>query len=186
MTGRLTAIVVTTVGLPIALVLALVLGGAASTTTFATHTPTSSSGVIGAVIQTAAQHVGRTPYAWGGGTLDGPGRGTGIDLNIIGFDCSSLVRYAFYQGTQHTLALPRTSQTQYNTTRHRPVPLDQLQPGDLLFWGGPTTVHHVALYIGNNRMIEAPQSGQLITESPLRTGGDFLGATRVDTTTSSP
>lgn len=150
-------------------------------TTYAT-TATSAAGIggaIGAVIQHAAAHVGRTPYAWGGGTLNGPSRGTGIDAHVTGFDCSSLVRYAIFQGTGHTVTLPRTSQQQYNATHHNPVLLEALQPGDLLFWGGPTTVHHVALYIGNQRMIEAPQSGQFITEARLRTGGDFLGATRV-------
>lgn len=132
---------------------------------------------IQAVIRAAAAHVGTTRYAWGGGTLNGPSPGTGPDTGITGFDCSSLVRYAYYQGTNHRITLPRTSQEQYNATKTHPVAVPDLQPGDLLFWG-KARIHHVALYIGNGRMIEAPQSGQPIVETSIRTTGDYVGATR--------
>lgn len=127
-------------------------------------------GNASAVIEAAHAKIG-TPYSWGGGTLDGPSQG--------GFDCSGLVRYAYFQGTGHTITLPRTSQDQYTATRGHTVPLAQLQPGDLLFWGGPNTIHHVALYIGNNQMIEAPETGQTVHQTVLRTNGDFAAATRV-------
>jgi cell wall-associated NlpC family hydrolase len=131
---------------------------------------------------TAAQQWIGTTYAWGGGTLTGPSGGSPPDAGVVGFDCSALVRYAIYQGSGGTITLPRTSQSQYDATKIHTVTLDQLQPGDLLFYGGPTSVHHVALVSGNGRMIEAPQSGQRITETALRTGGDFLAATRVTST----
>jgi cell wall-associated NlpC family hydrolase len=49
-------------------------------------------------------------------------------------------------------------------------------PGDLLFWGG-SEIHHVALYLGRiggrDYMVEAPQSGDQVKVSVVRTGGDF-------------
>lgn len=142
--------------------------------------PVTVNGRSGLVIQAAVHWVKQsTQYAWGGGTLDGPSRGTDQDANVIGFDCSALVRYAYYQGTSQQLTLPRTSQQQYDATKSQPVPLADLQPGDLLFYGGPTTIHHVALYIGNGQMIEAPQSGELLHQTAIRTNGDFAGAHRV-------
>jgi cell wall-associated NlpC family hydrolase len=131
-----------------------------------------------AVIEKATEHVGKTPYAWGGGTLNGPSEGTGIDTGIIGFDCSGLVRYAYHQGTNYHITLPRTAQDQYNATKSQPIAIADLQSGDLLFWGHDQ-IHHVALYTGNGQMIEAPQSGQKITETTIRTTGDYAGATRI-------
>ncbi len=149
-----------------------------ASSTYATIPAASAGGTVGEVIQAAAAHVGTTMYAWGGGTLNGPGPGSAPDVGVVGFDCSSLVRYAYYQGSGHRITLPRTAHEQYQATRGQSVPVDQLQPGDLLFWGHGR-IHHVALYIGDGRMIEAPQSGQPIQETPIRTDGDFAGATRV-------
>jgi cell wall-associated NlpC family hydrolase len=102
-------------------------------------------------------------------------------VGIVGFDCSSLVRYAYYQGTNGKITLPRVAAAQYDATKANTVPVDQLQPGDLLFWGSsPATIHHVALYVGGGKMLEAPQSGSKIHETVARTkGGDYLGATRI-------
>ncbi|MFI5614951.1 NlpC/P60 family protein [Amycolatopsis sp. NPDC051903] len=139
----------------------------------------AASGDAAAVLAAASKWVG-TPYAWGGGTLNGPSGGMPPDVGVIGFDCSSLARYAFYQGTGGKITLPRTSAAQYAATISRPVPKDQLVPGDLMFWGSsPGTIHHIAIYIGNGQMIEAPQSGQTVHITGVRLTGDFLGATRV-------
>jgi len=137
----------------------------------------ADSNPAAAVIQKAAGHVNKTMYAWGGGTLNGPSEGTGIDQGIIGFDCSGLVRFAYYQGTNYAVSLPRTAQQQYNATKSHPVAVRDLQAGDLLFWG-TDHIHHVAIYIGNGRMIEAPQSGQRIAETAIRVDDDYVGATR--------
>ncbi len=145
-----------------------------------TPQPVTVTGRAGPVIQAAARWVqNRTQYAWGGGTLDGPSRGIFPDAGVIGFDCSSLVRYAYYQGSNQQITLPRTSQAQYDATKSQPVAVADLQPGDLLFYGGPTSIHHVALYVGNGQMIEAPQSGELLRQTAIRTNGDFAGAHRV-------
>lgn len=107
------------------------------------------------------------PYQWGGGGLTGPSMGDGSGGAIDGFDCSGLVRFAYFAGTDGAITLPRTSQQQFRVSQQ--VPMDEVQPGDLLFgnWqeDGP---NHVALYIGGGRMIEAPQTGQLVQISMVR------------------
>ncbi|MGP4112966.1 C40 family peptidase [Streptomyces sp. 4N509B] len=105
------------------------------------------------------------PYLWGG---DGPAAGED------GFDCSGLTRAA-YQAAGITI--PRVAQDQYNAGQ--PVTEDRLQPGDLVFYGTPTNIHHVGLYIGGEHMIHAPRTGELIQISPYRyPGDDYAGATR--------
>ena len=105
------------------------------------------------------------PYVWGG---DGPAEG--------GFDCSGLTRAAYAAAG---IAIPRTAQTQY--TAGPRIPAGQpLKPGDLVFYGATaSTIHHVGLYIGNEKMIHAPQSGDVVRIANYRwTGDDFWGATR--------
>ncbi|RBM18120.1 NlpC/P60 family protein [Prauserella sp. PE36] len=137
--------------------------------------PTATAGVI-----TAAMEQIGVRYAWGGGDLDGPSSGTGIDAGVVGFDCSSLVRFAYHRGTGGKVTLPRTSREQYQATKGLQVPVDQLAKGDLLFYGSsPGSIHHVALYAGNDQMIEAPESGKTVRTTPVRLGGDFFAATRV-------
>src|SRR5918992_597314 len=113
-----------------------------------------------------------TPYRWGGGTYSGPSRGIccspgGHDGSIgIGFDCSGLTLYAVYQASRGRIALGHYTGNQIADPRGRPVPVDQLQAGDLLFFGNPT--HHVAIYYGDDQMVEAPQTGDVVKISPLR------------------
>jgi cell wall-associated NlpC family hydrolase len=104
------------------------------------------------------------PYVWGG---DGAHEG--------GFDCSGLTHAAYAAAD---IRLPRTAQTQYDAGPA--VPLGQpLQPGDLVYYGTPTNIHHVGLYLGNDQMINAPQRGQLVQITPYRwPGDDYHGATR--------
>ncbi|HKN51798.1 MAG TPA: NlpC/P60 family protein [Amycolatopsis sp.] len=120
-----------------------------------------------------------TPYAWGGGTASGPSRGIrdgGVadahgDFDKIGFDCSGLIVYAYAQAG---VSLPHSSAAQ-RAGGGQVVPWPQAQPGDLLFYG--SVVHHVALFLGVlggvPYMIEAPQSGDVVKVSTVRTGGDF-------------
>lgn len=140
--------------------------------------PAGSS--IEAVIARAMSKLGM-PYAWGGGNASGPTRGIrdgGVadrygDYNKIGFDCSGLMIYAF-AGVR---ALPHYSGYQYSSGRQ--VPLSQMRRGDLLFWGGPGGIHHVALYLGGGQMVEAPQSGLRVRVAPVRYGGIMPYATRL-------
>ncbi|GAA1025176.1 MULTISPECIES: NlpC/P60 family protein [Amycolatopsis] len=135
---------------------------------------------IEAVIARALSKVGM-PYAWGGGNGSGPTRGIrdgGVadqygDYRKIGFDCSGLMIYAF-AGVQ---GLPHFSGYQYTSGRR--VPLSQMRRGDMLFWGGSGGIHHVALYLGNGQMVEAPQSGSYVRVVSVRYGGIMPYATRL-------
>lgn len=140
-------------------------------------------GAVGdaAVVLAQARHWLGTPYSWGGGTLDGPSEGFAQGAGIIGFDCSSYTRYAYFHGAGITL--PRTAADQYAATASRTVVtgnlvLSVLQPGDLLFWGSSAgSIHHVAIYAGAGKMLDEPHTGgvgQLIDVYD----SDFYAATR--------
>ncbi|APT84782.1 hypothetical protein CAQU_06540 [Corynebacterium aquilae DSM 44791] len=124
------------------------------------------------VIARAMSQIG-TPYAWGGGDANGPTKGIrdgGVadahgDYNKIGFDCSGLTLYAF---AGVGIALPHYTGYQYQ--RGTKVDPSQMQRGDLIFYG-PNAENHVAIYLGDGQMIEAPQSGSTVHISPVRWGG---------------
>lgn len=144
--------------------------------------PTAAAGAsVESVIARAMSQLG-VVYAWGGGNASGPTRGIrdgGVadrhgDYRKIGFDCSGLMIYAF-AGVQ---ALPHYSGYQYNSGRK--VPLSQARRGDMLFWGyDGGRIHHVALYLGNGQMIEAPYSGAHVRVAPVRYAGIMPYATRL-------
>jgi cell wall-associated NlpC family hydrolase len=148
--------------------------------------PVSNSSRGQRVVQAALAWLG-TPYAWGGGTPYGPSRGIRDygtadyygDYNKIGFDCSGLALYAW---AQVGVYLPHYSAYQYFSGQH--VPASDLQPGDLVFYAyntsSPSTIHHVAIYMGNNQIVQAPQSGSYVMISPMRWSG-YIGATRPGT-----
>lgn len=112
------------------------------------------------IVTQALEYLG-TPYVWGGGSSDGPSHG--------GFDCSGLTSFAVHAATGGTVTLPRTSQRQWQIGTE--VPLADAAPGDLLFgnWG-PDGPGHVAIYIGDGRMIHAPTPGAVVSISPIMTG----------------
>ena len=126
-------------------------------------------------IDAAMRYLG-TPYAWGGGGRRGPGPGLPPDLGVIGFDCSGLTQYAYGQAG---ISIPRNSRAQYAALPK--VSSDDLRPGDLVFWatnpGNPSTIYHVAIYLGNGQMVEAPQSGSVVKVSAMRWKG-YAGAVR--------
>jgi cell wall-associated NlpC family hydrolase len=67
---------------------------------------------------------------------------------------------------QGGIALPHYSAAQYQQTKH--ITAADLKAGDLVFWGtSPNTIHHVALYIGNGQIIQAPRTGDVVKVSPL-------------------
>jgi peptidoglycan DL-endopeptidase CwlO len=98
----------------------------------------------------------------------------------VGFDCSGLVQWAWARAGVH---IPRTTSTQWPRMTH--VPLNQLQPGDLLFYynlDGDHTVDHVVMYVGSgpygvNTIIAAARTGTQIALAPLFTTG-LIGAAR--------
>ncbi|WP_168160092.1 C40 family peptidase [Steroidobacter denitrificans] len=100
---------------------------------------------LGSEIAMRAMSLLGTPYHYGG---EAPG----------GFDCSGLVRFVH---RQLGIDVPRTTLEQYSAAD--PVGLEQLAPGDLLFFKTRgTRVSHVAIYTGEGRFIHAPQTGRTV------------------------
>jgi cell wall-associated NlpC family hydrolase len=124
--------------------------------------PPTAAGGAGAV-QAAESQLG-VPYVWGAESPRGSSR--------PGFDCSGLTSYAW---GQVGVGLPHYSGAQMSDST--PVPLSDLEPGDLLFYG-PGGSEHVAMYVGPGTMIEAPETGESVHLTGLRLGGGFVGAGR--------
>lgn len=131
----------------------------------------SNTSQVEAVIARAQSAIG-TPYVWGGGDANGPTNGLNGG-SVPGFDCSGLVLYAFAAAG---VALPHYTGYQYQ--RGTQIPVSEAQRGDLLFWG-PGGSQHVAIYLGDGTMIEAPQSGQNVTIAPVRWSGMAPNAVRL-------
>ena len=105
------------------------------------------------------------PYVWGAA---GPSA----------FDCSGLVQWAFAQAG---VRMPRVAVDQ---ARAGPaVPISELEPGDLLFYHtdptAPGYISHVAIYLGNGWMIQAPEPGLDVQIVPASFGSEFAGAIRI-------
>ncbi|CAN5719448.1 NlpC/P60 family peptidoglycan endopeptidase RipA [soil metagenome] len=124
------------------------------------------------VIRRAMSQIG-VPYSWGGGNAGGPSRGIDQGANIVGFDCSGLVLYAF---AGVGMKLPHYSGSQYNMGRK--IPSSQMRRGDLIFYG-PNASQHEAMYLGNGMMLEAPYTGSQVKVSPVRTSGMTPYVTRL-------
>jgi cell wall-associated NlpC family hydrolase len=124
--------------------------------------PASSGGGGGgggsgsAVVDAARRYLG-IPYRYGG---SGPNN----------FDCSGLTAYVY---REFGVSLPHSAEWQYNSLPH--VSRDNLQPGDLVFFGSP--IHHVGIYVGNGQMLDAPHTGTVVQiRTMLRS--DYVGAAR--------
>jgi len=117
-----------------------------------------AAGGAATALAAAESQIG-VPYVWGG---ESPGRG---------FDCSGLTQWAWRQAG---VSLPRTAAAQYGATAH--VPLSDLQPGDLLFWGFGG-ISHVGMYVGGGEIVNAPQTGELVRIEAIWNDG-LVGAGR--------
>ncbi len=118
------------------------------------------------------------PYSWGGGGSGGPSYGIPPDTGIYGFDCSGLTEYAYARAG---IAIGGTSRDQWWRNRGKTVARGDLRPGDLVFWGSGsayTSIYHVALYIGDGKVVHAPQSGDVVTVAPMWFGSTYFGAVR--------
>jgi cell wall-associated NlpC family hydrolase len=119
-------------------------------------------GTAGKAMQEALNQVGKQ-YVWGAA---GPNT----------FDCSGLTMWAYGHAG---ISLPHSSRAQYQMGV--PVSRDALQPGDLLFFGSSAgSIHHVAMYIGDGKVVHAATSGQPVKISPVEgAGSDYFGAKRI-------
>jgi cell wall-associated NlpC family hydrolase len=106
------------------------------------------------------------PYIWGAA---GP----------KSFDCSGLVQWSFAQAG---IVMPRVAADQ--ALAGPAVSVSKIQPGDLLFYHtdptAPRYISHVAIYVGNGWMIQAPEPGRNVEVVPADFGAGFAGAIRVN------
>ncbi len=137
----------------------------------------ASPGTVGAVgaalsraelirFLTAAESRVGMPYVWGAA---GP----------RAFDCSGLVQWSLAQAG---VVMPRVAAAQAMTGPR--VPVRDLRPGDLLFYHtdptAPDYISHVAIYLGNGEMEQAPEPGMDVQIVPADTGSEFAGAIQID------
>lgn len=114
----------------------------------------------GGKIIAAAETLLDTPYVWGG---NGPG----------GVDCSGLVQYAYKAAG---IDLPRISYQQANAGTR--VAINKLRPGDLVAWDNSSRnpgADHIAIYLGNGMVIEAPRPGGKVQISHIYDIGQAWG-----------
>jgi peptidoglycan DL-endopeptidase RipA len=102
------------------------------------------------------------PFSWAGGGVNGPTRGKGTGAMTVGFDASGLMQYA-YAGAG--IKLPRSSGELYRVGQK--ILPQQASRGDLIFYG-PEGTQSVAMYLGNNQMLEV---GDVVQVSPVRSNG---------------
>jgi cell wall-associated NlpC family hydrolase len=120
---------------------------AAGGSTTAGSTPYAAGAVAAALSK-----LGST-YVWG---AEGPDT----------FDCSGLVQWSYAQAG---LSLPRLASDQYFAST--PVAVGSMQPGDVLVYAydpsDESTIHHIAIYIGNGQMVHAPKTGDVVRVVPV-------------------
>ena len=127
-----------------------------------------AGGKIQTVLRRALALMG-TPYRWGGTSPDS------------GFDCSGLVGYVFR--TALGIELPRVSREMATKADAELIKdRDELQQGDLVFFGRKGRVNHVGIYVGEGRFVHSPSTGKDVRVDSLVTGywsGKFMQARRV-------
>jgi cell wall-associated NlpC family hydrolase len=124
------------------------------------------------------------PYSFGAGGPDGPSYGFAVDKDsrndgtVRGFDCSGLTMYALAPW----LTLVHDAASQYMQVGSFHPSIDSLQPGDFVFWSGNGTVNgigHVAVYVGDGKVVQAPRSGDVVRVTPIyEVESGTMGATR--------
>ncbi|GGV14974.1 hypothetical protein GCM10010182_39660 [Actinomadura cremea] len=125
-----------------------------------------TAGQVRTVIQAAASRRG-WPYVWGG---ESESEG--------GYDCSGLMQYAFARAG---ITLPRVAADQARAGWV--IPYEKAEPGDMLIWANDPTapgyISHIALYIGEGKMIAAPRRGTVVQVQNVYTN-NMKGAVRVN------
>ena len=107
----------------------------------------AGSGKAAQAVRAAESQMGK-PYVWGAA---GPSS----------YDCSGLTMWAYQQVG---ISLPHYTVSQYQAAKSHPS-YSAAQPGDLIFFG--SDMHHVGMYIGGGKMVEAPHTGANVRISPV-------------------
>ena len=107
------------------------------------------TGDASAIVTLAEAQLGKN-YVWGG---------TGAN----GFDCSGLTSYVYSKAAGVNIGRTTYDQVKQGST----VSMNNLQPGDLLFWGSASAPYHVGIYVGNNQYIHAATPGQGVIKQTL-------------------
>ena len=127
--------------------------------------PFYASAKAHAVFETAKSQLG-VPYQWGGTSPR------------TGFDCSGLMQWAF---KQQGIDIPRVAADQFHVGT--PVDLAHLREGDLVFFQDSTGyIHHVGMYVGNHKFLEAPHTGDVVRYDDLNSpywAQQFAGGRRI-------
>jgi peptidoglycan DL-endopeptidase CwlO len=118
--------------------------------------PVLSSGRGSTIIAIAMRYLG-IPYVYGG-------------ASPRGFDCSGLTKYVF---AQLGVSLARSADGQYRSVPR--IPRSQAEPGDLVFYLGGGGAYHVGIYLGGNKMIAAPHTGQVVRVQPIYSSNVAFG-----------
>ena len=124
--------------------------------------PSRSGSAASTAINAAMGYLG-TPYVWAG-------------ESAAGLDCSGLTMVSYEAAGVY---LTHSSRVQYGEGTQ--VPLDAAQPGDLVFWssdGSQSGIYHVAIYLGDDQMIEAPTFGMTVRVTSMRYSGVMPYAVR--------
>ena len=125
--------------------------------------PSHSGSAASTAINAAMGYLG-TPYVWAG-------------ESAAGLDCSGLTMVSYAAAG---VELTHSSRVQYGEGSL--VPLDAAQPGDLVFWssdGSQSGIYHVAIYLGDDMMIEAPTFGMTVRVTSMRYSGVMPYAVRL-------
>ncbi|MFI1796553.1 NlpC/P60 family protein [Streptomyces sp. NPDC020379] len=126
-------------------------------------------GAANSAIGAALSQIG-IPYSWGGGGPDGPSTGFAQGADTVGFDCSSLMQYAYAKAG---ISLGRTTYEQM--TQGKGIDYKDRKPGDLMF---PNS-GHVVMYLGGGKIVHAPRSGQKIRIDPESHFGKYIAVRRL-------
>ncbi|ACU75102.1 NLP/P60 protein [Catenulispora acidiphila DSM 44928] len=134
---------------------------------------------------------GRVPYGWVGGHGAKPGPSaancgasggdpacwTATSHHTLGhngqisLDCSGFVRWVYALAYGRDVLGPDGTAVQIHETHRVSSPV----PGDLVFFGSGNTPHHVGIYIGGGKMIDALETGHYIETDPVSAGGHVIG-----------
>lgn len=113
------------------------------------------------IVRKAKEMLGR-PYKWGGDTPE------------EGFDCSGFVYYVY----KNTIGIDIGRATYDQIKKGVSITKNQLQIGDVIFFGSKDIPHHVGIYLGNGEYIHSPKSGDVIKISKLSNRNDYVAAKR--------